>query len=88
MSRKLNPFLILLFFLLLATQVMAEVNLTKLVKKIQPAVVTVITYDQNNKVFCKVNHMHERYPPVLFKSKIGSNFKNIIKPQSHEAAKR
>lgn len=39
--------LICVFLFLFASQVQAGVNLTKLVQKIQPAVVTVITYDQN-----------------------------------------
>lgn len=48
--RTLQFYLIFFFILVLAIQARAEVNLTKLVKKIQPAVVTVITYDINKKV--------------------------------------
>lgn len=42
-------FLILLFILLLTSQANAEINLTNLAKRVQPSVVTIITYDMNNK---------------------------------------
>jgi len=47
MNRKSLLLLIYLFVLGMPNQAPAQVNLTKLVKKVQPAVVTVITYDQN-----------------------------------------
>ena len=50
MNRDLKPFIILLIILISATHVLAATKLTKLVKKIQPAVVTVIAYDMNNEV--------------------------------------
>jgi tetratricopeptide (TPR) repeat protein len=43
-------FLLFLFFSNLETHAVAEVSLTRLVKKIQPAVVTVITYDIDKNV--------------------------------------
>ena len=43
------------FILLLVSQAWAEVNLTKLVKKVQPAVVTIITYDKSNNVLILVS---------------------------------
>ena len=49
MNRKYRIPLVLIFVLLLAGQTFAEISLIKIVKKIQPAVVTVITYDKNNK---------------------------------------
>ena len=49
MNRKYRILLVLIFVFLLAGQTFAEISLTKIVKKIQPAVVTVITYDKNNK---------------------------------------
>ena len=49
MNRKLSLFLFLLFVLLSSNHALAETNLTKIVKKIQSAVVTVITYDKDNK---------------------------------------
>ncbi|MCP4049793.1 MAG: serine protease [bacterium] len=42
--------LILLFIMLTASQVSGEVNLSKLVEKTQPAVVTIITYDKKKNV--------------------------------------
>ncbi|MGD8523703.1 MAG: tetratricopeptide repeat protein [Desulfobacterales bacterium] len=50
MNRELKPFFILLIILISATQVLAATKLTTLVKKIQPAVVTIIAYDMNNEV--------------------------------------
>ena len=50
MNRKLQLSLLSFFILLLVSQAWAEVNLTKLIKKVQPAVVTIITYDKSNKV--------------------------------------
>jgi S1-C subfamily serine protease len=50
MNRKLGLFFILLIIVISATQVLAATKLTRLVKKIQPAVVTVIAYDMNNNV--------------------------------------
>ena len=49
MNRKMQFTLISFFVLLLANLAHAEAKLTKLVKEIQPAVVTVITYDSNKK---------------------------------------
>lgn len=49
-NRKLQFFLIWFFVLTLASQALAEVDFTKLVKKIQPAVVTIITYDMDKKI--------------------------------------
>jgi len=48
--RTLQFYLIFFFILALSSQALAKLNLTKLVKKIQPAVVTVITYDIDKKV--------------------------------------
>lgn len=50
MNRKLQLSLISLFVLLLPNYSVAEVNLTKLVKQVQPTVVTVIAYDKDKKV--------------------------------------
>jgi hypothetical protein len=50
MNRKFLIIFFGLFFLLLTVQAIAEVNLTELVKKVQPAVVTIITYDSNQRV--------------------------------------
>ena len=50
MNRELKSLIISLIILISATQVLAATKLTKLVKKIQPAVVTVIAYDMNNEV--------------------------------------
>jgi tetratricopeptide (TPR) repeat protein len=50
MNRELKLFFILLIILISATQVLAATKLTRLVKKIQPAVVTVIAYDMNNEI--------------------------------------
>ena len=50
MNRKLKSIFISLIILISATQVLAATKLTRLVKKIQPAVVTVIAYDMNNEV--------------------------------------
>jgi len=47
MKKELLLFLIWIFFAMLTSQALAEVNLTKLSQKTQPAVVTVITYDQD-----------------------------------------
>ena len=49
MNSRLKPFLICLFILVLATHAFAEVNLTSLVEKIQPAVSTILTYGKDNK---------------------------------------
>jgi len=49
MNGRLKPFLICLFILVWATHAIAEVNLTSLVKKLQPAVGTILTYDKDNK---------------------------------------
>jgi len=49
MKRKLQSSLLSFFILLLVGHAWAEVDLTKLVKKVQPAVVTIITYDKSNK---------------------------------------
>ena len=48
--RKLQFSLIFFFILALSSQALAKLSLTKLVKKIQPAVVTVITYDMDKNV--------------------------------------
>ena len=50
MNRKLRPFLVCLFVLALTTNAIAEVDLTRIVKKTQPSIVTVITYDNKGKV--------------------------------------
>lgn len=50
MIRRLKPFFIVFIILISATQVLAATKLTRLVNKIRPAVVTVITYDMNNNV--------------------------------------
>ena len=49
MKGRLKPFLICLFILISATHVIAEVNLTSLVEKIQPAIGTILTYNKDNK---------------------------------------
>ncbi len=50
MKGRLKPFLICLFIILLATYAIAGMNLTSLVKKIQPAVSSILTYDKDNKL--------------------------------------
>ena len=50
MKMRLKPFLICLIILALATRAIAEVNLTDLVKNIQPSVCTILTYDKDNKL--------------------------------------
>jgi S1-C subfamily serine protease len=50
MIKKLQLFGVFLFILLLGNYALAEVNLTELVKKVQPSVVTIITYDYNKEV--------------------------------------
>ena len=49
MNKRLRFLLICLLFFMLVTNASAEVNLPTLAKAIKPAVVTVITYDLNNK---------------------------------------
>ena len=48
---KRNPkfFLVCFLFFALTSQALAEINLTRIVKKIQPAVVTIQTYDHKRK---------------------------------------
>jgi len=50
MSRKPKFFLICFCVILISSVALAEVKFTKLLKQIQPAVITIITYDRNNKV--------------------------------------
>ncbi len=50
MNKKLNPLLMLLIILISASQTVAATKLTRLVRTIQPAVVTVIVYDINQDV--------------------------------------
>jgi len=50
MSKKCRLVLILLFVILSANYAIAETILTRLVKKIQPAVVTIVAYDMAKKV--------------------------------------
>ncbi len=50
MNRHLIPAFVFLAALALASQVTAETKLTRLVKKIRPAVVTVVVYDINKEV--------------------------------------
>ena len=49
MNRIYRSLLVLISGLLFAGQTFADISLTNIVKKIQPAVVTVITYDKNKK---------------------------------------
>jgi len=49
MNKRFRFLFIYFLFFVLANNAFAEVNLTDLVKNIQPAVVTVITYDSDNK---------------------------------------
>ena len=50
MNRKLKLSMVCFLFAVLASHAIAEVNLTRLVKKTQPSIVTVITYDNKGKV--------------------------------------
>ena len=50
MNRELKLIFIILIILISANQALAATKLTRLVKKIQPAVVTVIAYDMHNEV--------------------------------------
>ena len=50
MDNKLKMILGSIIWLALTGQLAAEVNLTKLVNKISPAVVTVVVYDVNHRV--------------------------------------
>ena len=49
MNRMLKLSLVCFLFAVLASHAIAEVNLTRLVKKTQPSIVTVITYDNKGK---------------------------------------
>ena len=49
MNKKFKFPLVCLLFLSLTSGALAEVNLTELVNKIQPSIVTIQTYDQNTK---------------------------------------
>jgi tetratricopeptide (TPR) repeat protein len=50
MNHKLKIILGLIFWLATTSHLMAEVNFTKLIKKIRPAVVTVVVYDAHHRV--------------------------------------
>lgn len=50
LKRKLGAILVWFFLLVFANQGLAEVSLTPLVKRIQPSVATIITYDMSKKV--------------------------------------
>jgi len=50
MNKKLKFSLVCLLFIALTSGALAEANLTELVNKIRPAIVTIQTYDQNKKL--------------------------------------
>ena len=50
MNSKLKTVIVVIVMLTVTGPLMAEVSLTKLVRRIRPAVVTVVVYDANHQV--------------------------------------
>lgn len=55
MNKKMQFFLVCFLTVFLTNMAFGAANLTYLVKQVQPAVITIITYDRNKKVVCQAS---------------------------------